>query len=153
MPRTTKFPIKSRHNPLLAQLDDDEREARYGRISEPGRRQKPSKKFPEDDENVEVEISILRLRLSSHNFIPLFKVALDSKTSRRIFELAKTQQDELDALDEEIVEDAPQERMAKIVNAVDDDEDEDDGSDSDMREEMEEIFVSYEFRFIHEQYG
>ncbi|KAJ3859659.1 MAG: Bystin-domain-containing protein [Lentinula lateritia] len=120
MPRTTKFPVKSRHNPLLAQLDDDEREARYGRISEPGRRQKLSKKFPEDDENVEV--------------------ALDSKTSRRIFELAKTQQDELDALDEEIVEDAPQERMAKIVNAVDDDEDEDDGSDSDMREEMEEIF-------------
>ncbi|KAJ3807771.1 Bystin-domain-containing protein [Lentinula aff. lateritia] len=118
MPHTTKFPVKSCHNPLLAQLDDDEREVRYGRISEPGRCQKPSKKFPEDNENV----------------------ALDPKTSRRILELAKTQQDELDALDKKIVEDAPQEWMVKIINAVDGDEDGDDGNDSDMREEMEEIF-------------
>ncbi|KAJ3861166.1 Bystin-domain-containing protein [Lentinula novae-zelandiae] len=103
MPRSSKPSPKTRHDPLLVQLDNDEHQVKYGRISEPGRRQKSLKKFPENDENVEA--------------------VLDLKTSRRIFELARTQQDELDG----------------IVNAEDEDE-EDDGTEDDEREDAEEIF-------------
>jgi essential nuclear protein 1 len=39
MPRAQKSG-KSRHDPLLVQLDDDEVEAKYGRISQPGKRKK-----------------------------------------------------------------------------------------------------------------
>lgn len=39
MPRAPKSG-KSRHDPLLVQLDDDEVEAKYGRISQPGKRKK-----------------------------------------------------------------------------------------------------------------
>ncbi|KAJ3928371.1 MAG: Bystin-domain-containing protein [Lentinula lateritia] len=119
MPRSSKPSPKTRHDPLLVQLDNDEQQVKYGRISEPGRRQKSLKKFPENDENVEA--------------------VLDLKTSRRIFELARTQQDELDGLDKEIVEDALDERIARIVNAEDEDE-EDDGIEDDEREDAEEIF-------------
>ncbi|KAJ4497638.1 Bystin-domain-containing protein [Lentinula lateritia] len=119
MPRSSKPSPKTRHDPLLVQLDNDEQQVKYGRISEPGRRQKSLKKFPENDENVEA--------------------VLDLKTSRRIFELARTQQDELDGLDKEIVEDALDERIARIVTAEDEDE-EDDGIEDDEREDAEEIF-------------
>lgn len=40
MPRAKKSLGKSRHDPLLVQLDEDEVEARYGRISQPGKRKK-----------------------------------------------------------------------------------------------------------------
>ncbi|KAJ4493537.1 Bystin-domain-containing protein [Lentinula edodes] len=119
MPRSSKPSLKTRHDPLLVQLDNDEHQVKYGRISQPGRRQKSSKKFPEDDENVEA--------------------VLDPKTSRRIFELARTQQDELDGLDEEIAENALDERIARTINTEDGDE-EDDRSEGDEREDAEEIF-------------
>ncbi|KAJ3919856.1 Bystin-domain-containing protein [Lentinula edodes] len=119
MPRDSKPSPKTRHDPLLVQLDNDEHQVKYGRISEPGRRQKSSKNFLGDDENVEA--------------------VLDPKTSRRIFELARTQQDELDGLDEEIVEDALDEWITRIVNAEDEVE-EVDGTEDDQREDAEEIF-------------
>jgi essential nuclear protein 1 len=40
MPRSGKPVGKSRHDPLLVQLDEDDAESRYGRISQPGKRQK-----------------------------------------------------------------------------------------------------------------
>ena len=57
MPRATKPSGKSRRDPLHIQLDDDEIEAKYGRISHPGKRKK-SKKSPGDDENGEVRLII-----------------------------------------------------------------------------------------------
>jgi essential nuclear protein 1 len=45
---------KSRHNPLLIELDKDEIEARYGRVSQPGRRKK-SRKEGLDHEEVSEE--------------------------------------------------------------------------------------------------
>jgi essential nuclear protein 1 len=40
MPRTKTAPGKARHDPLLVQLDEDELEEKYGRISQPGKRKK-----------------------------------------------------------------------------------------------------------------
>lgn len=57
MPRATKSG-KSRHDPLLIQLDEDEVEARYGRISQPGKRKK-SKKSLDEDESSEVRLYLI----------------------------------------------------------------------------------------------
>ncbi|KAI6151725.1 Bystin-domain-containing protein [Pisolithus tinctorius] len=84
MPRAQKS-TKPRHDPLLAQIHEDELIAKYGRVSQPGKRNK-SRKSRSDDEGGEV--------------------ILDPKTSRKIFELARDQQDELEVPDDE-VEDAP----------------------------------------------
>ncbi|KAJ3807590.1 cell adhesion protein byn-1 [Lentinula aff. lateritia] len=107
-------------------MNNDEHQLKYRRISEPGRPQKSFKIFPEDDENVEV--------------------VLDPKTSGRVFELTRTQQDELDGLDEEFAEDTLDEPIARIVNAVDEDE-EGDGSEGVEKKDAEEIFVSSEYHF------
>lgn len=84
MPRAQKS-TKPRHDPLLAQIHEDELIAKYGRVSQPGKRNK-SRKSRSDDEGGEV--------------------ILDPKTSRKIFQLARDQQDELEVPDDE-VEDAP----------------------------------------------
>ena len=57
MPRTIKHSGKSRHDPLHVQLDDDQIEAKYGRLSQPGKRKK-SKKPSGDDEIGEVGVVI-----------------------------------------------------------------------------------------------
>lgn len=49
MPRTKKAAGKARHDPLLVQLDEEELEARYGRVSQLGKRTK-SKHSPILDE-------------------------------------------------------------------------------------------------------
>jgi essential nuclear protein 1 len=54
MPRTTKGAQKSRHDPLLVQLGEDELEAKYGRLSEPGKRKKSRK--TDDDEEKKSEV-------------------------------------------------------------------------------------------------
>lgn len=55
MPRASRPGGKSRHDPLLVQLDEDEVAAKYGRISEPGKRKKSRKSKDNDDEgNTEV---------------------------------------------------------------------------------------------------
>ncbi|KAF8583972.1 cell adhesion protein byn-1 [Ramaria rubella] len=66
---------KNHHDPLHVQIKEDEVASKYGKVSRLGKR---SKKQTLDEENDEV--------------------IFDSKTSRRIFELAKDQQDELDSL-------------------------------------------------------
>jgi len=50
MPRISKSPGKSRHDPLLVQLDQDDVQAKYGRVSQPGKRKK-SRKDPTNDEH------------------------------------------------------------------------------------------------------
>jgi essential nuclear protein 1 len=54
MPRANKPSGKSRHDPLLVQLDGDELEAKHGKISQPGKRKKSRKSQADDDENGEV---------------------------------------------------------------------------------------------------
>jgi len=55
MPRIKKAAGKARHDPLLVQLDEEELEARYGRVSQLGKRKK-SKHSPilDDEEPGEV---------------------------------------------------------------------------------------------------
>ncbi|TFY80521.1 hypothetical protein EWM64_g3492 [Hericium alpestre] len=84
MPRAQKPPAKQRHDPLHVQLGEDEVHAKYGRVSQPGKRRK-SRQNGEAEENGDV--------------------ILDPKTSKRIFELAKSQQEELEEPDEEDVVD------------------------------------------------
>jgi essential nuclear protein 1 len=52
MPRASKSTGRTRHDPLHVQLDDDELQEKYGRISRPGKRQKSRKS--QDVENDEV---------------------------------------------------------------------------------------------------
>ncbi|PAV21174.1 cell adhesion byn-1 [Pyrrhoderma noxium] len=80
MPRAVKSSGKARHDPLHIQLKEDEVHEKYGNVSRPGKRRK-SNKSEGDDENKEV--------------------ILDPKTSQRIFELAKAQQEELESPDED----------------------------------------------------
>jgi essential nuclear protein 1 len=54
MPRVNKPSGKSRHDPLLVQLDDDELEAKYGRVSKPGKRKKSKQRLADDEENGDV---------------------------------------------------------------------------------------------------
>jgi len=55
MPRIGKSAGKSRHDPLLVQLDEDDAEVRYGRISQPGKRKKTKPSQANDgDDNGEV---------------------------------------------------------------------------------------------------
>jgi essential nuclear protein 1 len=58
MPRASKPSGKARHDPLLLQLDGDELEAKYGRISQPGKRKKSKKSQADDEENGEVSLPI-----------------------------------------------------------------------------------------------
>ncbi|KAF9076615.1 Bystin-domain-containing protein [Rhodocollybia butyracea] len=121
MPRAAKPSGKSRHDPLLVQLDEDEQEVKYGRISQPGKRKKSLKKSSEDDENLEV--------------------VLDPKTSRRIFELAKVQQDELDALDDEAENDEDgSHKFQPRGFSEDEDQDQEGSGNGDPEEDVEEIF-------------
>jgi len=52
MPRVQKS-VQQRHDPLYAQLDVDESNAKYGRVSKPGRRTK-RQKASGDEEDTEV---------------------------------------------------------------------------------------------------
>ncbi|KAJ6567281.1 Bystin-domain-containing protein [Mycena vulgaris] len=114
MPATRKSSGKSRHDPLLVQLGGDEVEAKYGRVSQPGKRKK-SKNTPEEDAS---------------------EVILDPKTSKRIFELARDQQDELQMADEE-EEDAHPSALTRP--RLDDDDDDSELGDVED-EDVEEIF-------------
>ncbi|KZT26898.1 Bystin-domain-containing protein [Neolentinus lepideus HHB14362 ss-1] len=73
MPRASKATGKSRHDPLHVQLREDELHEKYGPVSQPGRRKKGQKGGDEEDE----------------------EVLLDPKMSKRIFELARDQQEEM----------------------------------------------------------
>ncbi|CAE6491997.1 unnamed protein product [Rhizoctonia solani] len=78
MPRATTPKGKSRHDPLHVQIGEDETYAKFGRVSA-GKQGK--KRKSENEEELEK--------------------ALDTRTSRKIFDLAKDQQEELDLVDDE----------------------------------------------------
>ncbi|TCD70471.1 snoRNA-binding rRNA-processing protein [Steccherinum ochraceum] len=121
MPRATKPTGKTRHDPLHVQLGEDEQHAKYGKISKPERRRK-SKGTSEDNDDE-----------------PGGDVILDPKTSKRIFELARDQQEELE--DSEGEDDVIEEQAAFTrprIAQIDEEEDDDLG-DYDEEEEEEEI--------------
>ncbi|TBU50500.1 cell adhesion protein byn-1 [Dichomitus squalens] len=122
MPKAPKQNTKAKHDPLHVQIGEDEVHAKYGRISQPGRRRKSKAQDDDDDETGEV--------------------ILDPKTSRRIFELARDQQEELDEkeLDDEDEDDRP-DLSALRAPAADDDLDDLDQYDNEDVEEIEEIEV------------
>ncbi|KAG6378379.1 Bystin-domain-containing protein [Boletus reticuloceps] len=115
MPRTQR-PQKQRRDPLLTQLDGDELYAKYGRVSQPGKRSKSQRHSAEDDTD---------------------EVILDPKTSRKIFELARDQQGELEMPDDEDDEDdngaAGSRNLQPQMRTTDDLSDQ---SDHDETEEM-----------------
>jgi hypothetical protein len=102
--------------------------AKYGNVSKPGRRQKS--RHENDEGGSEVYFM-------PHPLPPLFfayhlQTILDSKSSRRIFELARDQQDELDRQDpeeedEDVIENdftRPRTRDLELVDEEDEDEEE-----------------------------
>ncbi|KIK42739.1 hypothetical protein CY34DRAFT_804569 [Suillus luteus UH-Slu-Lm8-n1] len=110
MPRVQKS-VKQRHDPLHAQLDVDEAQAKYGRISQPGKRTKRQKSSGDEESS---------------------EVVLDPKMSRRIFELARDQQEEIDMPEDEPEHEDERENLKPRVQfADDDDDDDDDDSDDD----------------------
>lgn len=119
MPRVQKS-VKQRRDPLHAQLDVDEAQAKYGRISQPGKRTKRQKSSG-DEETIEV--------------------VLDSKMSRRIFELARDQQEEIDMPEDEDEPRYEDERenfkpRAQFADDEDEDSNDDDMSDNGDAEDM-----------------
>ncbi|CAE6406218.1 unnamed protein product [Rhizoctonia solani] len=86
MPRATTPKDKTRHDPLHVQIGEDETYAKFGRVST---NKRGKKRKSENQEELET--------------------ALDERTSRKIFDLAKDQQEELDLVDEGGVEDAEEE--------------------------------------------
>ncbi|PCH41601.1 cell adhesion protein byn-1 [Wolfiporia cocos MD-104 SS10] len=130
MPRALKGTAKSRHDPLHIQLGEDELYAKYGRISQPGKRTKSKAKALDDEEGGEA--------------------ILDPKTSKRIFELARGQQEELgerDDEEEEEEEEGTAERKSKFsvprAQVVEDGDEDDLGrfDEDNYEEEVEEIEV------------
>ncbi|KAL0949800.1 hypothetical protein HGRIS_009837 [Hohenbuehelia grisea] len=124
MPRAAKPSQKSRHDPLHVQLDDDEILAKYGRVSQPGKRTKSRPARDDDDENNEI--------------------ILDPKTSQRIFQLARDQQDELEMPDDDAEDETeaggPSTMARPRMPAFDEDEEDNQDGDDEYPEEVEEIF-------------
>jgi essential nuclear protein 1 len=134
MPRTTKSPSgKNRHDPLLVQLREDDIEAKYGRVSQPGRRAKRATRRDSTGAGDESGETIL-----------------DPKTSRKIFELARDQQVELGVLDGDDVADEDEEDeetsaarkpRAPPVYMGDDDEEEEEIEYEEYEIDAEDEFV------------
>ncbi|KAF5363856.1 hypothetical protein D9756_000596 [Leucocoprinus leucothites] len=125
MPRTQKQAQKPRHDPLFVQLNEDEVEAKYGRISQPGKRKKSHKTNDDDGGDV----------------------ILDPKTSRKIFELARDQQDELEMPDDDEASDGGSKAafMQLRSYSIDDDDDEEEPTFDDAEEvEEEELEIDEE---------
>ncbi|KAF8631251.1 hypothetical protein AX15_002578 [Amanita polypyramis BW_CC] len=114
MPRAVKGVQRPRHDPLLVQLGHDELEAKYGRLSQPGKRKKTHGGEDDDTETI-----------------------LDPKTSKRIFELAKVQQDELGVPDDE--EDVPQGHGDLSRPRLQEEEDEEEDEDLSINEELDDV--------------
>ncbi|KAH9894173.1 cell adhesion protein byn-1 [Cubamyces lactineus] len=123
MPKAPKANPKVKHDPLHVQIGEDEVYAKYGRVSQPGRRRKSKAKDDEDESG---------------------EVILDPKTSQRIFELARDQQEELDEkeFDDEDEDDSRPSFSAPRGPTIDEDEDELDlDRYEEDAEEIEEIEV------------
>ncbi|RPD62033.1 cell adhesion protein byn-1 [Lentinus tigrinus ALCF2SS1-7] len=124
MPKAPKASSKTKHDPLHVQLGEDEVYAKYGRVSQPGKRRK-SRANDDDDEAGEV--------------------ILDPKTSRRIFELARNQQEELEEKelddDDDDAEDAQGLSVPRGSAPEDDDDFDLEQYENEDAEEIEEIEV------------
>ncbi|KAH9950103.1 cell adhesion protein byn-1 [Amylocystis lapponica] len=125
MPRATKPTGKTRHDPLHVQLGEDELHEKYGKISRPGKRTK-SRTNDSDGEDGEV--------------------ILDPKTSRRIFELAKDQQEELGSegeADDDEDEDGKHSFTLPRTQDLEDEDEDDIGhfGDGDVDVDVEELEV------------
>ncbi|KAL7416977.1 Bystin-domain-containing protein [Mrakia frigida] len=125
MPRVVKKQqAEVRHDPLYKELAEDDLVQKFGRVSKPGKRVKSSTKKNEEGGKEEG--------------------APDAKMSRKILELAREQQDEMDQLlDEDAAipaetEEDEGELKFRSRNGEDDDEDEDEDEDYGSGEEEEE---------------
>ncbi|CEL59812.1 putative protein C13G1,09 OS=Schizosaccharomyces pombe (strain 972 / ATCC 24843) GN=SPBC13G1.09 PE=1 SV=1 [Rhizoctonia solani AG-1 IB] len=131
MPRATTPKDKSRHDPLHVQIGEDETYAKFGRVNT-GKRGK--KRKSENHEEVET--------------------ALDARTSRKIFDLAKDQQEELDLVDEdggpedteEASDSAEQLNAARSARYQNNQDSDDEGEDENEypEEEYEELEIDPE---------
>jgi hypothetical protein len=122
MPRTAKPSGKSRHDPLYVQLGEDDHAVKYGKVARPGKRRKAAQE--DDEENGET--------------------ILDPKTSRKIFELARDQQEELEeAAEEDEAEEQgkPSFTVARTQQFEEDEDDLGEYEENDI-EEVEEIVRS-----------
>ncbi|KAH9970853.1 Bystin-domain-containing protein [Lactifluus volemus] len=133
MPRSQRPTPKSRHDPLHVDIAADELYAKYGNLS----RRRKSRQEDDNDQ----EVSPLLNHLSTTKFI--CQAILDPKTSKRIFELARDQQDELNNpdVDEDVIEDdftRPRTRNLEELDEDDEDEEEEfHGFQDDEERELE----------------
>lgn len=126
MPRSQKPTSKSRHDPLHVDIAADELYAKYGNVSKQGRRRKSQH---ENDNDQEVTSSSLFQHPCTTKITS--QPILDPKTSKRIFELARDQQDELnhpdpDPDDDVIEDDFTRPRTRNLEELDEDEEDEED---------------------------
>lgn len=123
---------KSRHDPLHVDLAADDTYAKYGNVSKPGRRKK-SRHGQHDDEQVCRPTHLIGYLSPPHQAI------LDPKSSKRIFELARDQQDELDLPDpdDDVIEDSFTRPRNHDLEDADEDDDEQDYHDFSGDEERE----------------
>lgn len=132
MPRTLKPTAKPRHDPLHRDIAADDLHEKYGTVSKPGRRKKT--RSADEDGSREVALSRLVIRPSTAVLTSILQTILDPKTSRRIFELARDQQDELnppdaEEEDEDVIEDDFTRPRTRDLEQLDDDEDDDEGEE------------------------
>ncbi|EKM80255.1 hypothetical protein AGABI1DRAFT_99864 [Agaricus bisporus var. burnettii JB137-S8] len=120
MPRAQSQPQKPRHAPLHVQLNEDQAQAKYGRLSQPGKRKKSRKS--DDDHDVP-------------------DVTLDQQTSRKIFELAKDQQDEFEVpdVDEEVPDDQINTLSFTQLRSQSEEEDAEDAEDESNLDDYQEF--------------
>jgi essential nuclear protein 1 len=144
MPRASATSkVKSRHDPLHVQIGEDEAYSKFGRVST----SKRGKKRGDENEN---ELDVIKFANSVLICLYVFlQMVLDVKTSRKIFDLAKDQQEELDLVDDEGIDESNSEedaqsnermdskRIARAPLMQDSDEDEDENEYPD--EEYEEL--------------
>ncbi|TFK56029.1 Bystin-domain-containing protein [Heliocybe sulcata] len=123
MPRASRATDKNRHDPLHVQLKEDELHEKYGFLSQPGRRKKGRKGVDEEDG----------------------EEVLDSKTSKRIFELARDQQEELRSSGDEEEGEDDRSRPRPTGKFYDDDEEDEEGP-GDAFSEMDGDEAAEEFQ-------
>lgn len=141
MPRAVKPSGKSRHDPLHIQLGEDELHAKYGKVARLGKRRKSR---ADEDEEEQGEVRSMGYAYRNLCLLDDAQVILDPKTSRKIFELAKDQQEELNEdgdEDEDGVDETDRLNFSVPRTTTHDDEGQDDLGeyDEDEEEEIEEI--------------
>ncbi|EJU06453.1 Bystin-domain-containing protein [Dacryopinax primogenitus] len=142
MPRVQSKRHNPRHDPLHIQLREDANLETSGKVSLPGKRSKRRRNEDEDE--------VLAPASEANTGLTTEQTEFDPKTSRRILELAREQQGEVEEEQSE-AEDfpplgGPSKRQFNWAGARDDEGDESDvyGSDADFGEEYEELHIDAE---------